>query len=145
MFSLFGLLWGVGIGVFATARRHLLFVFFLSFLLVFNHLLGSPLLIKHDLCPLRPSDGWVRIAAVHHLRQQRRLFCCSPQALMLQINTATLSPTLVSPSCYFSVQTFSFFMLLLLPNSLQHFFSIQIVISASFSRNCLFFAASVFN
>lgn len=58
--------------------RCLLCFFFLFLLLVFNHLLGSSPLIKHDLCSLRPSDGWLRIAAVHHLRQQWQLFLLLP-------------------------------------------------------------------
>lgn len=117
-------------------KSHLLF--FLSFLLLFNHLLGSPLLIKDYLCSLGPSDGWVRIAAVHHSRKQKQLFCCSPSALMLQM---TLSSTLVSPSCFFSFQTLFLFHASPFAqsfNSLLHFFFKFKSFLLQFFRNCHF-------
>lgn len=51
----------------------------------------------------------MRIAAVHHLRQQKQLFV-APHRLLCYKYTPTLSSTLVSTHCSFSFHTISFFM-----------------------------------
>lgn len=79
----------------------------------------------------------MRIAAVHHSRKQKQLFCCSPSALMLQM---TLSSTLVSPSCFFSFQTIFFFTplpsLRVLIVCCTFFFKLSFLLQ--FFRNCHF-------
>lgn len=131
MDSMIGLVWGVGIEIFAAAYHYLR----LFFLLVFNHLLGSPLLIKHDLCSLRPSDGRLRIAAVHHLRQQRQLFLLLPTGAYV---TNKHHNSCFSLLLLFFLNHFPLIPLLLL-DSLLHFFCSKLSFRLNFQKLPLFF------
>lgn len=84
-------------------------VSFLSILFVFNHLLGSCLLIKDDLCSFGRVTVRVRIAAVHHLSRQKQLFVAPLCYGSYVTNKHQLFPRLLFLLCSFSFPTISFY------------------------------------